>query len=170
MLFSLSLSSFLSVSLARSVSVWCSGENLFGYKTWKHIRKHSGCKKPIKCLPEFAFFFFLFVSGRKPETISIHLTIKTKLILNQIARSELQWQAHKSSHQTPVWHRRSYARTKSTLGKSHKISGLRPQFHSVYFSKTHTYAERTKCPFLSIQISAFGFVWTVTEPKTENSE
>lgn len=67
----------------------------------------------------------VFVSGQKPETISIHLTIKTELILNQIVRraSMQTYKSVSSSSDTNDGGDGGDAQKTSTLGRiSHKIS------------------------------------------------
>lgn len=119
-----------------------SGKFIFGYKTWKRIRTHSGCKKPITFCPVCV----CASSGRKPETISIHLTIKTELILNQIARrASMQTYGFVSNgNNDGVTHRKR----KSWLRISHKISvHSRPRLNEAqclpFKTDTHTQTAHT---------------------------
>lgn len=94
------------------------GKFILAIKHGSALERIPGAKNRLNLRP-------VFVSGQKPETISIHLTIKTELILNQIVRraSMQTYKSVSSSSDTNDGGDGGDAQKTSTFGRiSHKIS------------------------------------------------
>lgn len=112
---------FLCLCFRNHVSVVCrfaTMENLFGYKTWKRIRTHSGCKKPIK------------FAGFGSETLNNFNSLDHKNQTNSKSNSKRTRERKKDKREKGTGMQTSQIQIRSLcypnkvgiLGKSHQIS------------------------------------------------